>query len=138
MNIRNISERTVISGVKELVLKCNTQLPMDVLSSIKQCLKSAGSAQEKNLLDIMVKNARIAKAQRLPLCQDTGISIFFVEMGNVKLSGTKTIQQMMDAGVKKAYGTKKLRPSILSDAFNGHNTKDNTPSVVHIENKKGN
>jgi len=136
MDRREINQKTIISKVEGLVLKCNTDLPKDVLSSIKACSSKTKGAQEKRLLQAIIKNQEIARTKKLPLCQDTGISIFFIEMGNVNIAGNRTINELVDDGVAKAYGSKKLRPSILSDAFNGKNTKNNTPAVIHIEHTK--
>lgn len=133
MNKRKIEPEKITRELKDLILETSTCLPADVLTSLKKALGETQNEQEKMLLDVIIKNSQIAKDCRLPLCQDTGISIFFVEQGQVEIDGEEDIKDLINKAVSSVYSQKKLRPSIISDPLNGQNTGDNTPAVIHIE-----
>jgi len=133
MTKRKIEPEKIVSGLKGLILETSTCLPANVMTSLKKALGETQSEQEKMLLEVIVKNSQIAKNSKLPLCQDTGISIFFVEQGRVEIDGEEDIKDLINKAVSSVYSQKKLRPSIISDPLNGHNTEDNTPAVIHIE-----
>ncbi len=130
-----ISSEDIREKVKELVIKANTRLPRDVFLSIRD----AAQKETKNarlVLDILVENAIYARDKGLPICQDTGIDVIFIEIGtNILLEGDllKSINKGVSLATKKGY----LRASVC-DPITRKNTGDNTPSVVHLELKKGN
>ncbi len=130
---RKIEPEKITRELKDLILETSMCLPADVLTSLKKAVSETGNEQEKMLLDVIIKNSQIAKDCRLPLCQDTGISIFFVEQGQVEIEGEEDIKDLINKAVSSVYSQKKLRPSIISDPLNGQNTGDNTPAVIHIE-----
>lgn len=129
---RIIDDNIIINKVCDLVINHNLELPKDIKEALYKAQKQSNTRQEKDLLDIINKNAKIAKEQKLALCQDTGISCFFVEFGkNIK---TKTnIDILINKGLKKAYKSKLLRPSIIDDPLNGKNSKFNTPASISME-----
>jgi fumarate hydratase subunit alpha len=130
---RKIEPEKITRKLKDLILETSMCLPADVLTSLNKAVSETGNEQEKMLLDVIIKNSQIAKDCRLPLCQDTGISIFFVEQGQVEIEGEEDIKDLINKAVSSIYSQKKLRPSIISDPLNGQNTGDNTPAVIHIE-----
>lgn len=134
MERRRIKAELIIKKVSELIKSVSTDLPKDVYASISSCMDKSNRDSEKKLLAIILDNARIAKENKTALCQDTGVSTFFIEMGkNVEIEGkTSNIEQILNEAVKKVYSEKKLRPSIVDDPLNGKNTGDNTPAFVHI------
>jgi fumarate hydratase subunit alpha len=134
MNKRKIKADLLIEKISELIKTCSTDLPNDVLSSIKDCLNRTNNEQEKKILNVILENANIAKQEKIALCQDTGMSIFFIEMGkDVEIEGeTKDIKEIINKAVQRVYSDKKLRPSIINDPLNGNNTKDNTPAFINI------
>ena len=117
MSKRKIDSDFLINKISELIRTCSTDLPNDVYSSIKNCLNKTNNDKEKKILSIILENADIAKNKKIALCQDTGMSIFFIEMGqNLEIEGEiKDIKQIINEAVKIVYSEKKLRPSILSD-----------------------
>ena len=133
MITRTISPEKITSELKALILQTSFCLPQDVITALKKLVAEAKDEQEKMLLDAIIKNCEIAKNKRLPLCQDTGISMFFVEQGKVEIEGGLDIKDLINKAVSEVYSQKKLRPSIISDPINGQNTGDNTPAVIHIE-----
>ena len=128
---RFIDDKIVIDKTKELIFKANYEIPADVIKEIKKCSKKIIEPSEKRLTKAIIDNAAIAKKRKLALCQDTGISCFFVEIGKVHLNSS--INSLLNKAVKKTYASGKLRPSIVDDPLNGHNTGDNTPASIHIE-----
>jgi fumarate hydratase subunit alpha len=132
MKLREIEGSLVVSKTSDMILKTNFDLSSDVVSCYDKMAEDV-SVREKNILDIMRSNVKTAREEKIPLCQDTGISVFIVEMGGVVLTGGRTLSELLDEAVRTAYGTKKLRPSMLKDPVRGENTGDNTPAFVHVE-----
>jgi fumarate hydratase subunit alpha len=133
MKRKKISAEKIISKTVQLIKSCNCELPGDIVGEITRCMKSTDNEQEQMLLGIILENARTAKKKMLPLCQDTGISVFFVEIGNVDIEGKKNITQLLNTAVRDVYSEKKLRPSIINDPLTGSNSCDNTPAFTHID-----
>ena len=135
MKKRIIKPALIIQKTADLIRLSNSVLPEDVLSSISEYLKNSNSEQEKHLLNIIIENAGTAKKENIPLCQDTDMSMFFVEMGiGVEIEGgDKSIEELINDAVKLVYAEKHLRPSIIDDPINGKNTLDNTPAFIHLE-----
>ena len=134
MDKRKIKSELITKKVSDLIRDCSIVLPDDICNSISNCVKISNNEQEKKLLNIVLENARIAKNKRVPLCQDTGMSIFFVEMGkNLEIEGSiNDIAQIINESVKSVYSEKKLRPSIIDDPLKGKNTIYNTPAFTSI------
>ena len=133
MKRRKIDGELIIKRTVELIKNCNSDLPQDVIDEISGYVKTSDNEQEQMLLDVILENAKIAEKKKLPLCQDTGISIFFVEIGNVDIDGDKNIYELLNDSVRLVYSEKNLRPSMLDDPLGGKNTCDNTPALIHIE-----
>ena len=133
MTNRKIRSEQIVREAADLVKRCNSKLPKDVLDEISRCKNGKNDEREEMLVDIILQNAKIADDKKLPLCQDTGISIFFVEIGNVDIDGNKNIEELLNQAVNLVYSEKGLRPSIIDDPLEGKNTGDNTPAFTHIE-----
>ncbi len=122
--------KEILEIVANLVYTANTQLPGHVLNAI--C--AAEQLEENNLphfvLNILKENARIAEKTGLPICQDTGIDVFFVELGR-NLAITDDILSLINRGVAKATKEGWLRASVC-DPLTRQNTRDNTPAIVHV------
>lgn len=131
---RKIKAEQVISKVSELIKTCNSVLPKDIIDDINVCKTKTSNKQEQAFLEIILENAKIAKEKELPLCQDTGISIFFVEMGKIEIEGNKNIEELINESVANVYAEKKLRPSIIDDPLIGKNSCNNLPAFIHIDN----
>lgn len=134
--MRVIEAKKITNLVKKMCIKAAHELPSDVLLAIKKSqTKQKGLA--KYLTALMLENAKIAKKELYPLCQDTGTSVFFVEIGTklfIKGNITKAIQEGVKQGYKEGY----LRKSIVKDPlFKRKNTNDNTPAIIHYSFKEG-
>ena len=125
--------KKVVDKVAAICLKAAYDLPPDVLESIKECLEHEDSERAREFLRQYLENADIACQERVPLCQDTGFAVYFVEIGEMcKITGG-TIYEAIEAGTAKGYKEGYLRKSIVSDPIFGRkNTGDNTPPVIHL------
>ncbi len=132
-----IEAKDITNAVKKMCIKAAHELPSDVLLAIKKSqTKQKGIA--KHLTALMLENAKIAKTEMYPLCQDTGTAILFVEIGSeifIKGNITKAINDGVKQGYKEGY----LRKSIVKDPlFKRKNTNDNTPAIIHYSFAEGN
>ena len=136
--IREVQVSEIKEAVAKLCLQANTDLPDDVNCSLKEYLGKEESDYGKSIILDLLENAKIAKKESLPMCQDTGITLVFIELGvDVHLDGD--IYQAVNEGVKQGYTVNYLRKSIVSDpVFDRKNTGDNTPAVVHLSLVPGN
>ncbi len=129
-----ISCKDIQEKVKELVIRANTHLPEDVFFSIREAVQKE-SKNARLVLDILLDNAIYARKTGLPICQDTGIDVVFVEIGT-DISVKGDLIEAVNKGVSLATREGFLRASVC-DPVTRKNTGDNTPSVVHIDLKKG-
>ncbi len=131
--MRKISAKQITDAVKALSIEANLYLGVDTRKALEGAFKKEKSNTGKSLLDNLIKNAKIAAKERIPICQDTGFAVVFVDIGQeVSIVGgslTKAIQQ----GVKAGYAQGYLRKSIVSGPFKRKNTGNNTPAVIHTE-----
>ncbi len=129
--MREISFQQIVSAVKDLTKECSRIAPSCVKAM--ECARDKESNQNaKFALDMLLENARVASEQGLPVCQDTGMAVFFVKLGqDVHLVGG-LLQDAIDEGVRQGYKEGGYRASVL-DPITRINTRDNTPSVVHVE-----
>ena len=132
--MRKIPFKQVVDEVAAICMKAAYDLPEDVLNSIKECLEKEDSERAKKFLRQYLANADIASKERVPLCQDTGFAVYFVEMGEMVEIEGGSIYAAIEAGTAKGYKEGYLRKSIVSDPIFGRkNTGDNTPPIVHLQ-----
>ncbi len=130
--MREIAATKITEAVKELCIKANTQLGEDVLEALKRALKEEESPQGKDILEKLILNAQIASEENIPICQDTGFAVVFVELGqHVHISGGSLVDAVNE-GVRQGYKEGYLRKSICHP-FTRENTGDNTPAIVHVD-----
>ncbi|HBG2127778.1 TPA: fumarate hydratase [Clostridioides difficile] len=134
--MRKIKSEQIVEQVKKICIEASLYLGEDVLSCIKEKAKSEKSEVGKNILNILVENAEIAKEKNIPICQDTGMDVFFVEIGQEVLIEGDTLTDAINEGVRQGYEEGYLRKSVVSP-INRVNTKDNTPAVIHYDMVKG-
>ncbi|WP_102834317.1 fumarate hydratase [Clostridioides difficile] len=134
--MKKIKSEQIVEQVKKLCIEASLYLGEDVLSCIKEKAKSEKSEVGKNILNILVENAEIAKEKNIPICQDTGMAVFFVEIGQEVLIEGDTLTDAINEGVRQGYEEGYLRKSVVSP-INRVNTKDNTPAVIHYDMVKG-
>ncbi|MBU8902045.1 MAG: fumarate hydratase [Victivallales bacterium] len=136
--MRKIPFEQIVNEVVAICLKAAYDLPEDVLNRIKECLEQENSERGKEFLRQYLANADIASKERVPICQDTGFAVYFVEMGeDVSIEGG-SIYDAIEAGTAKGYKEGYLRKSIVLDPIFGRkNTGDNTPPIIHLLLVKG-
>lgn len=131
--MREINVSKIKDAVRELCLKANFELRKDVLAALKKAIQKEKKLRAKNILKSIIENAKIAKAKRIAICQDTGMVSVFIELGrDVALSGGD-LYDAVDSGVEEAYKKGFLRKSVVRDPVLRENTNTNTPAVIHID-----
>lgn len=129
--MKTVEYETVVNEIARLVVETNYNLPADVLDALGRLRGTETNPIASSILDQIIENARIASSDRLPLCQDTGIAVFFVEAGdNVRVDGAG-LEAAIHEGTRRGYRDGGLRMSIVEDPLKRGNTGDNTPAVIH-------
>jgi len=135
--MRNISSDTILKTAKELIETASFHLPAEIKKKISECAEKETAIGAKSALKAIAENFVLAPKEKLPLCQDTGTAVFFVEIGH-KVQLDEPIFETLEKAVQQAYSENYLRPSIVEDPlFFRKNTGNNCPPVVHIEQRKG-
>ena len=131
--MRIVAFDDVVEMVRLCCLSAAVNLPDDVLAALEKAYASESKPLAKELISQCLENAKIAKAENMPICQDTGFAVYFVEMGtNVRIDGG-TITEALTEGTRQGYRDGFLRKSIVSDPlFKRKNTTDNTPPIIHL------
>jgi len=136
--VRNIEFDKISQTVKTLCLEAAFELPEDVLSALKTSAKKETNPKAAKILEQLIENARIAKNERIPLCQDTGLAVVFLQQGAevyVKPPSTDsslTLRDAVNAGVRAGYKEGLLRKSTTAEPLNKRkNTNTNTPAIIH-------
>jgi fumarate hydratase subunit alpha len=129
--MRTINTEKITAAVKEMCIEANHFLAPDMDEAMKKAAEKEESELGKKILNQLQENLKIAGEEMIPICQDTGMAVFFVEVGQeVCLEGT-FIDDAINEGVRQGYVEGYLRKSVVSDPLIRENTKDNTPAVIH-------
>jgi fumarate hydratase subunit alpha len=137
--MREIEASAITQAVAQLCKQANFELGEDVLAALKQAQQSEESPLGRDVLTQLIENARIAKEERLPLCQDCGTAVVFLETGQETHIIGGSLYAAVEEGVRLGYSQGYLRKSIVSQPFSARiNTGDNTPPVIHTEIVPGN
>ena len=130
--MRIIKSSQITEIVRDMCIKANIYLGEDVVESLKENKEKENSELGKNILNILIKNCEIAKEKQMPICQDTGMAVFFVSIGqDVHIEG-KNISDAINEGVKQGYEDGFLRKSVVTP-IDRKNTQDNTPAIIHYD-----
>ena len=133
MEFRTISAETVTAAVKKLFMDCNYFIGGDILCALQKARENEASPVGKSVLSQIIENNRIAAEEEIPICQDTGMAVLFVEYGD-KICIDGDFDEAVNEGVRQAYRDGFLRKSVVSDpVFDRVNTRDNTPAVIHTK-----
>ncbi|MBR5946168.1 fumarate hydratase [bacterium] len=130
--MRVISKETVSEAVCSLLKKACVFLPKGVQSALEEAREKAEGERSMQGLEIICKNAKIAETEALPICQDTGTTVVFIEWGAQVSLDVGTLQEAVDNGVRKAVEEAYLRRSIVKDPLDRVNTNDNTPASLTV------
>jgi len=130
--MRQIKVETIIAAIKDAAISANYELEEDLLAAFAQGEQEEESPAGREIFRQLLENARIAARERIPLCQDCGLAVIFVEMGQeVRIDGGG-FEAALHEGVRQGYGEGFLRKS-LCHPLTRKNTGDNTPAVIHTE-----
>lgn len=127
----NVGEITRI--VKEMCIEANVNLAPDVTKALQSYEETEKSPIGKQILRDLITNIEVAREKQMPICQDTGMAVLFVEYGqDIQFVGGY-IEEALNEGVRQGYNEGFLRKSVVSDPLRRVNTKDNTPAVIHYQ-----
>jgi fumarate hydratase subunit alpha len=130
--MREIHLSQITAAVRDLAVSANTHLGQDVLEAFERAIDQEVSPTGKDILAKLIENAHIAREEGIPICQDTGFAVVFVELGQeVHLVGGD-LKEAIHEGVRQGYQEGYLRKSICHP-FTRKNTADNTPAIIHLE-----
>ena len=129
--MRIINVNTITQNIKDMCIKANHFLAEDMDQAMKHALDTEQSPLGRQILDQLQDNLKIADEEMIPICQDTGMAVIFLEVGqDVHFEGT-AIEDAVNEGVRQGYTEGFLRKSVVGDPLIRENTKDNTPAVIH-------
>lgn len=130
--MREIKPETITEAVAKLVKDANYYLGEDMIKALRKGLNVEKSAIGQEVFKQIIENAQIAAREGIPICQDTGVAVVFLELGNeVYIKGD--IYKYVNEGVAKGYKEGYLRQSIVKSPINRVNTGDNTPAIIHTK-----
>ncbi len=132
MEIRKINSSVITDTVKKLFMDMNCFIGEDILTALKNAEETEISPTGKNVLAQLIENHKIAAEEEVPICQDTGMAVLFVEYGDKVVIENGSFEEAVQEGVRRAYIDGYLRKSVVTDpVFDRVNTKDNTPAVIY-------
>ena len=131
--IRTINVKEITTNIKEMCIEANHFLSEDMERAMKQAEKAEQSPLGKQILEQLEENLQIAADDMIPICQDTGMAVIILEIGqDVHLQGG-SLEDAVNEGVRQGYVEGFLRKSVVKDPLIRENTKDNTPAVIHYK-----
>ena len=131
--MREVSTEEIIKNIKEMCIEANYTLSDDVKNKIINSAAVEESEIGKKILNQLEENMNIADSDNIPICQDTGMAVIFIKIGqDVHITGGN-LEDAINQGVREGYIEGYLRKSVVKDPIIRENTKDNTPAVIHYE-----
>ena len=131
--MRTVSVNVITDAIAEMCVEANLGLSADMLGALHKAAESETSELGSNILGQLKDNLRIAKEESIPICQDTGMAVVFVKVGqDVHFEGG-SFKDAINEGVRRGYTDGYLRKSVVSDPLLRENTDDNTPAIIHYE-----
>ena len=131
--MRNISVEEVTKNIKEMCIEANLRLSSDVKDRLYEAAEEEKNPLGKQILGQLKENLDIADAECIPICQDTGMAVVFIKIGQEVHFEGGSLEDAINEGIRQGYVEGYLRKSIVRDPIERVNTKDNTPGVIHYE-----
>ncbi len=131
--MREVAAKRIAQTVKKLCIEANTNLSEDMLEALNKALSKEEAPLGREIIRQIINNAKIAWRDKLALCQDTGMAIVFIEIGQDVRIIDGTLQEAVNEGVSRGYHDGYLRKSVVRDPLVRKNTEDNTPAVLHAK-----
>lgn len=135
--MRIINSNEITETVKNMCIKANCHINSDIKQALKRSAETEKSDISKGILKNLLKNADIADRKEVPICQDTGMAVFFIEIGKEVFVEGRSITDAVNKGVAEGYTEGYLRKSVVADPIKRVNTCDNTPAVIHYDFTEG-
>jgi fumarate hydratase subunit alpha len=129
--MREIEASKITQEVARLCMEANFELEDDVQKALEKAHETEESPAGKEVLRQIIENSGIARSERMPMCQDTGLTVIFAEVGQDAHITGGGFEEAINEGVRRGYTEGYLRKSVLADPLRGGNTGDNTPAVIH-------
>ena len=131
--MRRIRVEEIVSNIKEMCIEANHYLTEDMKLALKEAEGTERSPLGKQILHQLEENLQIASQDMIPICQDTGMAVIFMEIGqDVHVEGG-LLTEAVNEGVRQGYREGYLRKSVVADPVLRENTRDNTPAVIHYD-----
>lgn len=131
--MRTINVALVTQNIKEMCIEANHFLSKDMESALQKAQQSEEAPLGKQILEQLQENMKIAGEDMIPICQDTGMAVIFMEIGQEVYFEGGVLEEAINEGVRQGYVDGYLRKSVVKDPIYRENTKDNTPAVIHYE-----
>lgn len=131
--MRTLHTDKIIEAVKEMCISANLYLADDMDGKIRQAAKEEDSTLGKQILNQLIENMEIAGEDKTPICQDTGMAVFFVNVGQDLHIEGMNLTDAINEGVRRGYTDGYLRKSVVRDPLLRENTGDNTPAIIHYD-----
>jgi len=130
--MRKINVTQIVDAVESLCMEANYNLTSDIYDAMKDAIKNEGELGAQ-VLNILVENADLAREEQVAMCQDTGMAVVFVEIGQEVMVEGGALTDAINEGVRRGYKKGYLRTSVVADPIERKNTNDNTPAVIHYD-----
>lgn len=131
--MKEITVEKIINTVSQMCIDANCILNDDVYKAISASIETEKSPISKKILNDLIDNAKIARQKQMPICQDTGMAVIFVEIGQDVHIKDGLLTDAINEGVRRGYTQGYLRKSVVSDPLERINTNDNTPAIIHYD-----
>ncbi|MGR3303347.1 MAG: fumarate hydratase [Candidatus Scalindua sp.] len=131
--MRQINTEEITDTVEKICIDANYNLGDDLIASLQNALNKEESPLGKEVISQILENAEIGKNEQVPVCQDTGFAVVFVEIGQEVIIEGQSLQEAINEGVRRGYKNGYLRKSIVKNPLDRVNTGDNTPAVIHTD-----
>ena len=131
--MRQINTEEITDTVEKICIDANYNLGDDLVVSLQNALNEEESPLGKEVIAQILENAEIGKNEQVPVCQDTGFAVVFVEIGQEVIIEGQSLQEAINEGVRRGYKNGYLRKSIVKSPLDRVNTGDNTPAVIHTD-----
>ena len=131
--MRTINTDIIIETVRDMCIQANLFLAPDMEERMREAAKEEDGILGKQIMNQLIENMEIAGSDRIPICQDTGMAVFFVNVGQDLHIEGMNITDAINDGVRRGYTEGYLRKSVVADPLIRENTKDNTPAIIHYD-----
>lgn len=131
--MRELNVEIITENIKEMCIEANHFLSDDMKTCLNRAVDSEQSQLGKQVLDSLKENLEIAENDMIPICQDTGMVVIFIKIGQEIHFTGGNLEEAINEGVRKGYAEGYLRKSVVKDPLIRENTKDNTPAIIHYE-----